>query len=255
MFLAKFQNNMVLASNKGYLILPNFSWTSFKWPESLTHVEYYSKNFSTNLVEFPVNPSKIICVGRNYVEHAKELGNIVPKEPLLFFKPNNSLLGPHGRIQIPKMSQKVDYELELVVVIGKKGKSISLKDAMNYVLGYTIGLDITARDLQKKDKTWFRGKGFDTFAPVGPWIAPPLAINLTNCEFKLFINDEERQIGNTKDMIFKIPYLIEYISQIVTFEPGDLIFTGTPKGVGQIHSGDKLKAIVDGIGNLIVNVS
>ena len=261
MFLANYKKSMVLVTETGILRLTSskeFNWSSFQWPESISNNYQTSmmNNFSSSLVKCPVFPTKIVCVGRNYVAHAKELGNIIPDEPLLFLKPNSALLGPQGKIILPSLSNKVDYETELVAVIGKKTQgTIPEKNAMKYILGYTIGLDITARDLQRKDKSWFRGKGFDTFAPVGPWIASSKTINLDDCRLTLHINGQIKQQGNIRDMVFKIPYLIHYISKIVTLNPGDIIFTGTPEGVGEIHAGDSLKAEIENIGILNVSVN
>jgi len=244
---------MVLGTEKGYYPI-NFSWEDFDWsenPESLIEIE----NFVQKLNFTPVfEKAKIICVGRNYADHAKELGNEVPTEPILFWKPHSSLIGPNGLIELPSQSSNVQYETELVAVIGKKGKNISIEESMDFVIGYTIGLDITARDLQRSDKTWFRGKSFDTFSPVGPVIVPKNKINLDNCSVQLTVNEELKQNGNTRDFIFKLPFLIHYISQIITLEPGDIIFTGTPEGVGTIKSGDVLKASIQGIGELTVSV-
>ena len=256
MYLAKYNNKMVLASADMYSEIESFKWETFKWPEKVPENQKRMPNFPLTLDTCPINPSaKIICVGRNYVEHAKELGNTVPNEPLLFLKPSSALLVPQGKILLPKMSQKIEHETELVVVIGKKGQNIPEDKAMDYVLGYSIGLDITARDLQNADKTWFRAKGFDTFAPVGPWIISPENINLDNCPIELFINGQLRQKGNTHDMVFKLPYLIHYTSQVVTLEAGDIIFTGTPEGIGPIRSGDELCAKIGSIGELNVTVA
>ena len=256
MYLAKYNNKMVLASADAYSEIDTFRWETFKWPEKMPEKRISAPNFSSILDTCPIFPfAKIICVGRNYAEHAKELGNSVPDEPLLFLKPSSALLGPKGKILLPDMSQRIEHETELVVVIGTKGKNIPENKAMNYVLGYSIGLDITARDLQNKDKTWLRAKGFDTFSPVGPWIISPDKINLEDCPIELVINGERRQKGNTKDMVFKLPYLIHYVSRIVTLEAGDIIFTGTPEGVGPIHSGDELVAKIGSIVELRVNVA
>lgn len=253
MYLAKKKNNMIIGSENGFQIIKDFSWNSFSWPKKGSNIDFNDK--SPDISDFPVsNNCKIVCVGRNYVDHAKELGNIVPEEPLLFWKPSSSLLAPQGIIILPFQSKKVQYETELVAVIGKKGKDIQTMNAMDHILGYTIGLDITARDLQKKDKTWFRGKGFDTFAPVGPIIVPKDEISLDDCELSLDINGELKQKGNIKNFIFKLPYLIHYISQIITLNCGDIIFTGTPEGVGNIVTGDRLSAKIEGIGELQVSV-
>ncbi len=257
MFIAQLKGKFILGKENGYYELDdNFSFKNFDW-NSIPSSPFIEKpNFISELTQVPVyNKAKIICVGKNYLLHAKEMGSEAPSEPLLFWKPHTSLLEPHGKILLPSQSKDVQHETELVVVIGKKGKDIPADQAMDYVLGYTIGLDITARDLQRSDKTWFRGKGFDTFAPVGPIIVPRDQINLDDCTIQLFINGEERQSGNTTDFIFKLPEIISYVSKIVTLEPGDLIYTGTPEGVGPIHSGDKLKAVISNIGSLEVTVA
>jgi 2-keto-4-pentenoate hydratase/2-oxohepta-3-ene-1,7-dioic acid hydratase in catechol pathway len=254
LFIARYKDKLVLAKENGYYEY-DFSFEQPDWtpPESSLFVT--KNNFVSELNEFPVNKkTKIICVGRNYADHAKELGNEIPTEPLLFWKPYSSLLGPKGKIILPYQSKDIQYETELVAVISKKGRNIPVSESMSYVFGYTIGLDITARDLQKSDKTWFRGKGFDTFAPVGPVIVPTNDVDLDNCSVQLFINGIEKQNGNTHDFIFKLPTIINYVSQILTLEPGDLIFTGTPEGVGKISSGDNLKAVISNIGTLEVSV-
>src|SRR3972149_5079102 len=174
----------------------------------------------------PSQPGKIVCVGRNYVEHAKELGNEVPKVPLIFLKPPSSIINPNDTIVLPPQSTQVEHEGELVVVIGKRGRHITAGHAKKYVLGYTIGNDATARDLQKIDDQWTRAKGFDTFCSFGPWIDTdfdPSAAVLT-CR----VNGQMRQMASTRDMVFNVGTLIAYISSIMTLEPGDLIFTGTP---------------------------
>lgn len=253
-FIARYNDNWVLATNQSYSPV-DFSWSDPSWPVPSKEGTERTDDFSNTVREFPVDPrAKLICVGRNYAAHAQELGNEIPDQPLLFFKPSSSLLGPNGIIEIPKMSANVHYEGELVVVVGKRGRFIPEEEALSYVFGYTIGLDMTARDLQRSDKTWFRGKGFDTFAPVGPWVAPPEAVDLNDCNLCLTLNGEVRQEGNTRDLIFKVPFLIHYISQIVTLEPGDLIFTGTPEGVGQVQPSDLLTVSIDGIGQLNASV-
>ncbi len=203
---------------------------------------------------FELKPSKIICLGKNYAKHAKEMNSEVPKEPLIFLKPPSSLIGPNETIILPKKSKMVHHEVELAVIIGKRGKSIPRQEAMDHVLGYTILLDITARDLQeeakKKGLPWSVSKGFDTFAPVGPRIVPNEDINLHNLEIGLKVNDEIRQKSNTSFMLFKIPEIIEYISSIMTLEEGDIIATGTPEGVGEIRDGDEIEAWIEGIGVL-----
>ncbi len=201
----------------------------------------------------PVQPSKIVCVGRNYREHAAELGNEVPQEPLLFFKPPSSLLPPGGTILRPKVSARTDYEGELGVVIARRCHRLAeSEDVRPYILGYTCVNDFTARDLQNKDGQWTRAKGFDTFCPVGPVVADGLD-PWAGVQVETSVNGEVRQSGTTRDFIFPLDALdaiIRYISQIMTLEPGDLISTGTPQGVGPVVAGDALEVSIEGIGQL-----
>jgi 2-keto-4-pentenoate hydratase/2-oxohepta-3-ene-1,7-dioic acid hydratase in catechol pathway len=198
----------------------------------------------------PVKPSKIVCVGRNYREHAAELGNEVPQEPLLFFKPPSSLLPPGGTILRPKVSERTDYEGELGVVIARRCHLLTeTDDVRSYILGYTCINDFTARDLQNKDGQWTRAKGFDTFCPVGPVVADGLD-PWAGVQVETRVNGDVRQSGNTQDFIFPIDVIIRYISQIMTLEPGDLIATGTPKGVGPVAAGDVMEVSIEGVGKL-----
>ena len=207
---------------------------------------------------YEVNPSKIICLGRNYAEHAKELGHEVPKEPVIFLKPPSALIGPNQTIILPRKSREVHHEVELAVIVGKRGKDIPRERAMDYVLGYTIFMDITARDLQseakKKGLPCTVAKGFDTFAPIGPRIVPKEELDPSDLEIGLKVNGEVRQLSRTSKMIFKIPEIIEYISSIMTLEKGDIIATGTPEGVGPLRHGDIVEAWIEGIGVLKENV-
>jgi 2-keto-4-pentenoate hydratase/2-oxohepta-3-ene-1,7-dioic acid hydratase in catechol pathway len=198
----------------------------------------------------PVVPSKIVCVGRNYREHAAELGNEVPAEPLLFLKPPSAILSPGEAIRIPELSNRVDFEGEIAVVIGVRCSRIGAhEDPQEYIRGYTIANDVTARDLQKKDGQWSRAKGFDTFCPVGPLVTdevdPALGIGITTR-----LNGDVRQDGNTRDLIFSIDYLLRYITAAMTLFPGDLILTGTPAGVAPMQPGDNVAITVEGIGTL-----
>ena len=198
----------------------------------------------------PVQPSKIVCVGRNYREHAAELGNDVPTEPLLFFKPPSSLLPPGGTILRPKVSARTDYEGELGVVIARRCHRLAeSEDVRPYILGYTCVNDFTARDLQNKEPQWVRGKGFDTFCPVGPVVADGVD-PWAGVQVETRVNGEVRQSGNTKDFIFPLDVVIRYISQIMTLEPGDLIATGTPKGIAPVVAGVTLEVSIEGIGQL-----
>jgi 2-keto-4-pentenoate hydratase/2-oxohepta-3-ene-1,7-dioic acid hydratase in catechol pathway len=198
----------------------------------------------------PVEPSKIICVGRNYREHAAELGHEIPPEPLLFFKPPSALLPPSGTILRPKASTRTDYEGELGVVIARRCRQLTDGDDVRpYILGYTCVNDFTARDLQKKDGQWTRAKGFDTFCPVGPVVADGLD-PWAGVSIETRVNGDVRQSGNTRDFIFPLDVVIRYISQILTLEPGDLIATGTPEGVGPVVAGDVIDVSIRGIGQL-----
>lgn len=196
----------------------------------------------------PCEPSKIVCVGRNYVEHAKELGNEVPKVPLIFLKPPSSIVATGDRIILPPQSSQVEHEAELAVVIGKRGRNITAEQARRYVFGYTIGNDVTARDLQKTDGQWTRAKGFDTFCSFGPWIDTEFdpADAVITCR----VNGQMRQMASTRDMVFNVGTLIAYISSVMTLEPGDLIFTGTPAGVGELRNGDEVLVEIEGLGVL-----
>jgi 2-keto-4-pentenoate hydratase/2-oxohepta-3-ene-1,7-dioic acid hydratase in catechol pathway len=200
----------------------------------------------------PVAPSKIVCVGRNYAAHAKELGSEVPKEPLLFLKPPSSLLDPGGTIVLPPESERVEHEAELGVVIGARAKNVARERALAHVLGYTCVVDVTARDLQKKDVQFTRAKGFDTFCPVGPWIETE--IDPSAQRIKCRVSGASRQDGATSNMIFDVPTIVAYVSRMMTLEPGDLVVTGTPEGVGPLVDGDVLEIDVSGVGVLRANV-
>jgi 2-keto-4-pentenoate hydratase/2-oxohepta-3-ene-1,7-dioic acid hydratase in catechol pathway len=197
----------------------------------------------------PVNPSKIVAIGRNYKDHAAEMGKPLPKEPLLFLKPPSALVGPNEMIIYPEMSKRVDYEGELAVIIRKKAHRLEDEDNVDtYILGYSCFNDVTARDLQRKDVQFTRGKSFDTFAAVGPCIATdvdPSALRL-----KTFLNGKLKQSGNTKNLIFPVPHLVRFISQIMTLHPGDVIATGTPSGIGPMTAGDRVDVQIEGIGIL-----
>jgi 2-keto-4-pentenoate hydratase/2-oxohepta-3-ene-1,7-dioic acid hydratase in catechol pathway len=197
----------------------------------------------------PVAPSKIVCVGRNYREHAAELGNKMPDEPLLFLKAPSAIIGSGDHIELPRASEQVEHEGELGVVIGRVARKLpSNDDPLNYVFGYTCVNDVTARDLQRKDVQFTRGKSFDTFCPVGPWIETEIDPNNVAVETRL--NGEVKQKGNTADMAFPVSFLIRYISEIMTLYPGDLIATGTPAGVSRMKQGDNVEVEVAGIGVL-----
>ena len=196
----------------------------------------------------PVVPGKIVCVGRNYAAHAAEHGSEVPELPLLFMKPPSSVIPPGEAIQLPPQSKEVEHEAELAVVIGQRGRWISAQQAGEVILGYTVALDITARDLQRSDDQWTRAKGFDTFCPLGPWIETELdpADAMVTCT----VNGQLRQMASTRDMVFSVPELVAFISSVMTLEPGDLILTGTPAGVGPLVAGDQVTAEIEGIGQI-----
>jgi len=196
----------------------------------------------------PANPSKVICVGRNYREHAAEFDNPVPEEPLLFMKPPSSVIGPGAEIQYPSLSRRVDPEAELVLVIGREAHRVPAERAMDVIGGYTCGNDVTARDIQKSDGQWTRGKGFHTFCPVGPWIETDL--DPSDLRVSCTVDGVVRQDGRTSDLIFPIPYLIEYISRFTQLLPGDIIMTGTPEGVAPMDVGSTVAVEVEGIGVL-----
>jgi 2-keto-4-pentenoate hydratase/2-oxohepta-3-ene-1,7-dioic acid hydratase in catechol pathway len=198
----------------------------------------------------PVEPSKIVCIGRNYREHAAELGNEVPVEPLIFLKPPSSVIGPGQSIVRPNISTRVDHEAELGVVIGKRCRNLQAdEDVRPYIFGYTCVNDVTARDLQKKDGQWTRGKGFDTFCPVGPVVVDMLD-PWAGIDVQARVNGQLKQQGNTRDFIFSLDAIIRYIAQVMTLLPGDLIATGTPSGVGPLVAGDKVEITVAGVGSL-----
>jgi len=194
----------------------------------------------------PVTPSKIVCVGRNYAAHAAELGNAVPEEPLIFLKPPSTLIGPTDTVVHPAISERVDHEGELALVIGKRCRRINGADAADVIFGYTVANDVTARDLQRSDKQWTRGKGFDTFCPVGPWI--DTEFDPSNRQVRCLVNDEVRQDGNTGDFIFSIGDVLAFITRFMTLEPGDLVLTGTPEGVSLVRPGDVMTVEISGLG-------
>ncbi len=193
-------------------------------------------------------PGKIVCVGRNYAAHARELGNAVPGEPLLFFKPSSAVIGPDDAIVLPSVSRQVEHEAEIAIVIGVRATRVPADRAVDYISGFTCANDVTCRDLQKTDGQWARAKGFDTFCPIGPRVAE--ALDWRTLEVIGRVNGVERQRGRSTDMIFPVPVLVEYISHIMTLEPGDLILTGTPEGVGPLVAGDVVEVEVPGIGVL-----
>ena len=198
----------------------------------------------------PCSPSKIVCVGRNYREHARELGNEVPVEPLIFLKPPSSLIGDGDAIVYPEISKRVDFEGELGVIIGTRCRNLKPGQAAGAILGFTCVNDVTARDLQKQDGQWTRGKGFDTFCAVGPWMTPRDEVRFEDLRVRTLVDGQVRQDGSVRDMIFGLDAILTYVTRFMTLEPGDLIATGTPPGVGPILPGSTVTVEIAGIGAL-----
>jgi 2-keto-4-pentenoate hydratase/2-oxohepta-3-ene-1,7-dioic acid hydratase in catechol pathway len=196
----------------------------------------------------PCQPSKIVALGINYASHGTEFKHEIPKSPLIFIKPPTAIIGPEDNIIYPPSSKQVDYEAELAVVIGKKARCVAKEKAFEYVLGYTCFNDVTARDQQKSDGQWTRAKGYNTFAPIGPWIVTDT--EPSNLKIEAFVNGIQKQNGNTRDLVFPVDELIHFISNIMTLLPGDVIATGTPSGVGPMQPGDSVEIKIKGIGTL-----
>jgi len=201
-----------------------------------------------------VRPSKIVCVGLNYQDHASELGHAAPEEPVLFLKPPSSIIGPGDAIIMPAAAERVDYEAELALVMGRTARHVSEADAGRHLFGYTCANDVTARDLQQKDGQWTRAKSFDTFCPVGPWIETQVT-DERGLSLRAVVNGQLRQQGNTADMIFSPAQLISFISRVMTLLPGDVILTGTPAGIGPLQHGDEVSVEIDQVGFLLNPVS
>jgi 2-keto-4-pentenoate hydratase/2-oxohepta-3-ene-1,7-dioic acid hydratase in catechol pathway len=240
-------------SNARYAVLKDTKVYPLPGDYSFERVERFDDEAAFDVADVkllaPVVPSKIVCVGRNYREHAAELGNKMPDEPLLFLKAPSAVIASGDAIELPAASQQVEHEGELGVVIGRVAHKISASDdPLSYVFGYTCVNDVTARDLQRKDVQFTRGKSFDTFCPVGPWIETQ--IDPANAGVETRLNGEVKQKGNTADMAFPVAFLISYISEIMTLYPGDLIASGTPAGVSRMKSGDTVEVEVAGIGVL-----
>jgi 2-keto-4-pentenoate hydratase/2-oxohepta-3-ene-1,7-dioic acid hydratase in catechol pathway len=197
-------------------------------------------------LQAPCLPGKIICVGRNYAEHAREHRVEVPDVPMLFMKPPSAVIGPGEAILLPPQSEQVEHEAELAVVIGRRTRNAGADEAMAAVFGYTVANDVTARDLQQRDGQWTRAKGFDTFCPLGPWIDTDVAPH--DLRILCRVNGQIRQLGSTRDMVFSVPQLVAFVSGIMTLEPGDVILTGTPAGVGKLAAGDVVQVEIEGIG-------
>lgn len=196
----------------------------------------------------PVIPSKVVAVGRNYAAHASELGNEVPREPMIFLKPSSSVIGPGEAIVLPWQSQQVEHEAELAVVIGRLCRDVPAAQAEDVIWGYTCANDVTARDLQRSDGQWSRAKGFDTFCPLGPWVDTDLRV--ADSSIRCTVNGHVRQQAELTEMIFDVPALIEAVSSVMTLVPGDVILTGTPAGVGPLHEADAVTVWIDGLGSL-----
>jgi 2-keto-4-pentenoate hydratase/2-oxohepta-3-ene-1,7-dioic acid hydratase in catechol pathway len=212
------------------------------------HILDVNHRLSELKVLAPCAPSKIVAVGLNYRTHAAEVRMELPQEPILFLKPSTAVIGPEENIIYPAMAKRVDYEGELGVVIGKRCKDVSLEQAPDCILGYTCINDVTARDLQKKDGQWTRAKGFDTFAPLGPFIETEL--DPSEVLIETFLNEEKKQSASTRDLIFPVQYLVSFISRVMTLLPGDVIATGTPEGIGPMQTGDVVEVRIKGIGVL-----
>jgi 2-keto-4-pentenoate hydratase/2-oxohepta-3-ene-1,7-dioic acid hydratase in catechol pathway len=196
----------------------------------------------------PVLPSKVIAVGKNYADHAREMGGEVPAAPMIFLKPSTSVIGPGDPIALPWQSEQVEHEAELAVVIGRLCRDVPEERVAEVVLGYTCANDVTARDLQRTDGQWGRAKGFDTFCPIGPWIET--SVDLDDADITCLVNGDLRQSGTTGDMVRDVVELVSWISSVMTLLPGDVILTGTPAGVGPIAAGDTVSVSIDGIGTL-----
>ncbi len=196
----------------------------------------------------PTVPTKVVCLGLNYRDHAKEMGKPLPQDPCLFMKPETAVIGPEEMIRCPEMSRQVDYEAELAIVIGRTLRQASPEDAMKAVLGYTCLNDVTARDLQAKDGQWTRAKSFDTFCPIGPWITDEVEPDHLDIELRL--NGKVRQHSNTTQFVFRTAEMLSFISRVMTLRPGDVVATGTPSGIGPMQPGDVVEVMVQGIGTL-----
>ncbi len=254
------KDNRIVDLKKIYPGIPDFDEEFFEkgWLEKVKQVTDAGEKMDVRIGCPVCHPSKIICLGKNYSEHAKEGGFENPERPLLFCKTPNTLNGPYDPIVLPKSSVQVDWEVELAVIIGKKGKRIKKKDAFSHIVGFTILNDVSGRDAQFADSQWFRGKSFDSFAPVGPCVVTPDEIdNVQNLRLTTTVNGNVMQDGNTKDMIFDIPTIIEYISEDITLLPGDILSTGTPSGVGifrdppvVLKPGDVVECKIEGIGSI-----
>ncbi|MGB9975566.1 fumarylacetoacetate hydrolase family protein [Thermovenabulum sp.] len=239
-------------SHKGYIQWGLLEGENLRPLSTPPFIETKFNNDSISLKEVkllaPAEPSKIVCLGLNYADHAREFKLEVPDEPIIFIKPPTTVIGPEEEIILPRASKRVDYEAELAIIIGKEAYNVKEEKAFEYIFGFTCANDVTARDLQKKDVQWTRSKSFNTFCPLGPWIETDL--DPGNLSIKLLLNGEIKQNSNTSNLIFKIPYIVAFISSIMTLFPGDVILTGTPSGVGPIKPGDIVEVVIDKIGTL-----
>jgi 2-keto-4-pentenoate hydratase/2-oxohepta-3-ene-1,7-dioic acid hydratase in catechol pathway len=215
------------------------------------HIRFSGQRWALSDVRLlsPILPSKVVCVGRNYAEHAAELGNDLPTEPLLFLKPSTSVIGHRDVVRLPPQSVQVEHEAELAVVIGAPGaRRVDRATAAKAIFGYTCANDITARDLQRSDGQWTRAKGFDSFCPLGPWISTD--VDIADVEIRCEVNEETRQLGRTKDAVFDPATLVSYVSHVMTLLPGDIVLTGTPAGVSPLLDGDLVTVRIEGVGEL-----
>ena len=219
-------------------------------PGTYSHYSFTGREYFLEEVQLlaPCQPTKIVAVGLNYRSHAQEVGMELPEEPLLFLKPSTAVIGPDDYIVYPSMSRRIDYEAELGVVMGTAAKDVSEDEAQDYVLGYTCFNDVTARDLQGKDKQFTRSKSFDTFAPMGPWIET--ALDPANLKVESYLAGKLKQSGTTADLLFSVFHLVAFISRVMTLLPGDVIATGTPAGIGPMRVGETIEVIIEGIGTL-----
>jgi 2-keto-4-pentenoate hydratase/2-oxohepta-3-ene-1,7-dioic acid hydratase in catechol pathway len=227
--------DLVVASIEGHPFAP-FAFTGQRHPLSAVRLLA------------PVLPSKVVCIGKNYADHAAEMGGPAPEAPVVFLKPSTSVIGPGEPIQLPRNSDRVDHEAELGIVIGRLCREVPRERALDVVLGYTCGNDVTARDHQKADGQWTRGKSHDSFCPIGPWVETDLSP--ADLQVQCFVDGEVRQDGSTKDLIHDVPAVIEWITAFMTLLPGDVILTGTPAGVGPLVPGNAVTVLVEGIGPL-----
>ena len=237
-------------SGKAYYCVLNGTDVRLLAAPPFENIVYDGRDVPVSEVTFlpPVSPSKVVAIGLNYRDHAKEFGKPMPGEPLIFIKPTTALIGDGDDIVYPEMSERVDYEGELAVVIGKTAKQVRVEEARDHIFGFTIMNDVTARDLQAKDVQYTRAKGFDTFAPIGPWIETELAPE--NLSIKTSVNGILKQDGTTADMQFSVYQIISFVSHVMTLLPGDVISTGTPPGIGPMNRGDSVEVEIQGIGVL-----